>query len=80
MITRSRLVAVSLAAVLVGGAGCQADREQSASSGGHPGAPTTSHGFTLVASGDVLPHTSIIERANSDAGGTGYDFRPMFAG
>ncbi|CAM5274903.1 lipoprotein [Streptomyces purpurascens] len=37
-------------------------------------------GFTLVASGDVLPHSSIIDRARFDAGGTGYDFRPMLAG
>ncbi|MFI6048641.1 CapA family protein [Streptomyces violascens] len=36
--------------------------------------------FTLVATGDVLPHDSTIERANSDAGGRGYDFRPMLAG
>ncbi|MFK4137593.1 CapA family protein [Streptomyces filamentosus] len=37
-------------------------------------------GFTLVASGDVLPHDSIIRRAAEDAGGVGYDFRPMLAG
>ncbi|GLV85606.1 lipoprotein [Streptomyces lavendulae subsp. lavendulae] len=45
-----------------------------------PAAPGTAKGFTLVASGDVLPHTSIIERAAADAGGDGYDFRPMFSG
>ncbi|MFJ4923314.1 CapA family protein [Streptomyces sp. NPDC088725] len=37
-------------------------------------------GFTLVASGDVLPHDSVIRRAGADAGGAGYDFRPMLAG
>ncbi|MEU9852351.1 CapA family protein [Streptomyces sp. NPDC047974] len=37
-------------------------------------------GFTLVASGDVLPHDSIIRRAAADAGDGGYDFRPMLAG
>ncbi|MGW6706187.1 CapA family protein [Streptomyces sp. NPDC054956] len=37
-------------------------------------------GFTLVASGDVLPHESVIRRAASDADGDGYDFRPMFSG
>ncbi|RST07177.1 CapA family protein [Streptomyces sp. WAC05374] len=37
-------------------------------------------GFTLVASGDVLPHASIIRQAQADAGGNGYDFRPMLAG
>ncbi|KIF77951.1 lipoprotein [Streptomyces sp. 150FB] len=38
------------------------------------------HGFTLVASGDVLPHDSVIRQAAADAGGGGYDFRPMLAG
>ncbi|MGW6538640.1 CapA family protein [Streptomyces sp. NPDC055051] len=59
----------------------------SRSSGGAPGstaprpaAPAGPAGFTLVASGDVLPHDSIIRRAASDASGGGYDFRPMFAG
>ncbi|PIB08451.1 hypothetical protein B1C81_15870 [Streptomyces sp. HG99] len=47
---------------------------------GYPAAPAPASGFTLVASGDVLPHGSLIERANADAGGNGYDFRPMLAG
>jgi poly-gamma-glutamate synthesis protein (capsule biosynthesis protein) len=37
-------------------------------------------GFTLVASGDVLPHASIIRQAQADANGQGYDFRPMLSG
>lgn len=45
--------------------------------GGGPDAPRP---FTLVASGDVLPHASIIQRANADAGGDGYDFEPMLKG
>ncbi|MEV8588792.1 CapA family protein [Streptomyces sp. NPDC051180] len=45
-----------------------------------PGGASAPVGFTLVASGDVLPHDSIIRRAADDAGGEGYDFRPMFAG
>ncbi|MGA6174433.1 CapA family protein [Streptomyces sp. NPDC012600] len=36
--------------------------------------------FTLVASGDVLPHSSVIDRAAADAGGRGYDFTPMLKG
>ncbi|MGW4650711.1 CapA family protein [Kitasatospora sp. NPDC004289] len=36
--------------------------------------------FTLVASGDVLPHASIIRQAHADAGGSGYDFSKMLAG
>ncbi|MFB4419910.1 CapA family protein [Streptomyces sp. QL37] len=39
-----------------------------------------SRAFTLLASGDVLPHSSIIDRAAADAGGRGYDFRPMLKG
>ncbi|MFE6867539.1 CapA family protein [Kitasatospora sp. NPDC057692] len=35
--------------------------------------------FTLLATGDVLPHAEIIRQANRDAGGEGYDFGPMFA-
>jgi poly-gamma-glutamate synthesis protein (capsule biosynthesis protein) len=76
MIARSRLVAIAVTAVLAAGAACQAHNRETS---GRP-APGGSRGFTLVASGDVLPHTSIIDRARFDAGGTGYDFRPMFAG
>ncbi|MFI2312398.1 hypothetical protein AMK17_18745 [Streptomyces sp. CB00072] len=36
--------------------------------------------FTLLAAGDVLPHSSVIDRAAVDAGGAGYDFAPMLAG
>ncbi|MET8699648.1 CapA family protein [Kitasatospora sp. NPDC004723] len=48
-----------------------------------PAVATTATGpraFTLVATGDVLPHTEIIRQAQEDAGGTGYDFTRMFAG
>ncbi|MFB7469376.1 CapA family protein [Kitasatospora sp. NPDC056184] len=41
--------------------------------------PTGPRAFTLVATGDVLPHTEIIRQANEDAGGNGYDFGRMFA-
>ncbi|MFJ3921530.1 CapA family protein [Streptomyces sp. NPDC090022] len=40
---------------------------------------TAARGFTLVATGDVLPHPSVYQRAQADAGGDGYDFRPMFS-
>ncbi|MEV8001236.1 CapA family protein [Streptomyces parvus] len=36
--------------------------------------------FTLLAAGDVLPHSSVIAQAAVDAGGAGYDFAPMLAG
>ncbi|MFE5941196.1 CapA family protein [Streptomyces sp. NPDC056480] len=45
-----------------------------------PGGASAPTGFTLVASGDVLPHDSIIRRAAEDAGGDGYDFTPMLSG
>ncbi|MEU8435580.1 CapA family protein [Streptomyces sp. NPDC029216] len=44
-----------------------------------PTAPTGAP-FTLVATGDVIPYPSIIQRAADDAAGTGYDFRKILAG
>ncbi|WP_338784696.1 CapA family protein [Streptomyces sp. DG1A-41] len=80
MIARSRQVALALTVALVAGAACQARNHEPAG----PGRPAPSvagpRGFTLVASGDVLPHSTVIDRARFDAGGTGYDFRPMLAG
>ncbi|WP_329544028.1 CapA family protein [Streptomyces sp. NBC_01356] len=80
MTTRRRQTTLALAAVLVV-TGCQAAQDPpDPGPSGRPAAPSDPRGFTLVASGDVLPHTSIIERAQADAGGNGYDFRPMLAG
>ncbi|MFJ2606457.1 CapA family protein [Streptomyces sp. NPDC091279] len=75
MIARRRQVALALTAILAGGAACQAQHHAPSHGAGAPAA----HGFTLLASGDVLPHTSVIDRARFDAGGEGYDFRPMLA-
>jgi poly-gamma-glutamate synthesis protein (capsule biosynthesis protein) len=81
MITRARQLNLALAAVLVAAAAaCQAHESAAHHRGGSPAPAPAARGFTLVASGDVLPHTSIIERANSDAADGGYDFRPMLAG
>ncbi|MFJ8630306.1 CapA family protein [Streptomyces sp. NPDC093568] len=77
MIARSRLVAIAVTAVLAAGAACQAHNRDAS---GRLGPSAGSRGFTLVASGDVVPHTAVIDRARFDAGGRGYDFRPMFAG
>ncbi|WOX20734.1 CapA family protein [Streptomyces solicathayae] len=55
------------------------DSERPAPSAAAGGASAET-GFTLVATGDVLPHDSIIRKAAADAGGAGYDFRPMFSG
>lgn len=81
MIARRRQVALALTALLAAGAACQAQDHDSPERPGRP-APSADgpRGFTLVASGDVLPHSSIIDRARFDAGGTGYDFRPMLSG
>lgn len=49
-------------------------------SGTGGGAADGARAFTLVASGDVLPHSSVIDRAAVDARGRGYDFRPMLKG
>ncbi|MDK1474171.1 CapA family protein [Streptomyces sp. 549] len=44
------------------------------------GGPPPTRGFTLVATGDILPHDSIIQQAWEDADGTGHDFGPLLAG
>ena len=46
-----------------------------------PARAPTPRGFTLLASGDVLAHRSVVERARAYGAGSGhrYDFRPMFA-
>lgn len=80
MIARSRQVAPVLTVVLAAGAAWQA-REPRPPESGHPGAAAVrDRGFTLVASGEALPHGSAIDRARFDAGGTGHDFGPMLSG
>ncbi|MFE9633501.1 CapA family protein [Streptomyces sp. NPDC006463] len=82
-------VALLSALMLSAAAGCSAAGGSTparlADSGGPAAASTAAgapaaKGFTLVASGDVLPHTSVIQRAANDADGDGHDFRPMFSG
>ncbi|MFC8147456.1 CapA family protein [Streptomyces paradoxus] len=80
MLARSRQIALALTVVLAAGAACQARDHDKPDRGRPAPAAAGPRGFTLVASGDVLPHSSIIDRARFDAGGTGYDFRPMLAG
>ncbi|MEU6275266.1 CapA family protein [Streptomyces populi] len=80
MITRARKVNLVLAAALVAAAAVsQAHGTAAHHRGGRPG-PPAARGFTLVAAGAVLPDSSVRDRAASDAGGGGYDFRPMLAG
>ncbi|MBU3867844.1 CapA family protein [Streptomyces sp. 4503] len=42
-----------------------------------PARSGTMKGFTLVATGDLLVHASVIRQAQADAGGDGYDFQRM---
>ncbi|MDX3528820.1 CapA family protein [Streptomyces sp. ID05-39B] len=77
MIARRHQVALALTVLLTAAAACQAHDRESAS--GRP-APSAGRGFSLVATGGILPHASVIDRARFDAGGTGHDFGPMFAG
>ncbi|MBV6701790.1 CapA family protein [Kitasatospora aureofaciens] len=75
-------------ALLLTVAGCGAPAVQQAAPSPSPspsspvnaGSPTGPRAFTLVATGDVLPHTEIIQQAKEDAGGSGYDFGKMLAG
>ncbi|WP_405451679.1 CapA family protein [Streptomyces erythrochromogenes] len=91
MTTRTRPRAAALLSVLLlsaAAAGCSAAGDTAPARLGESGPPAPSSaggapaakGFTLVASGDVLPHTSVIQRAANDAQDDGYDFRPMFSG
>src|SRR5690349_8053184 len=83
MIGRRQQVALALTALLAAAAACQnQERQQTARPAPAAPAPAApaARGFTLVASGDILPHTSVVERAAFDAGGNGYDFRPMLSG
>ncbi|WRZ89047.1 CapA family protein [Streptomyces sp. NBC_01007] len=82
MITRARQINLALAAALIAAAAAgQAHDSGAHRRSGQPApAPAAARGFTLVAGGDVLPDSSVRDRANSDAGGSGYDFRPMLAG
>jgi poly-gamma-glutamate synthesis protein (capsule biosynthesis protein) len=41
--------------------------------------PPVPRRLTLAFSGDTLIHSTVVRRAQVNAGGTGYDFRPMFS-
>ncbi|MEV7320135.1 CapA family protein [Streptomyces sp. NPDC093970] len=83
MINRRRQVALALTALLATAAACQNHvRQENAAPSGRPApsVPAPGGGFTLVASGDVMPQKSALDHANLDANGNGYDFRPMLSG
>ncbi|MER5886744.1 CapA family protein [Streptomyces sp. NPDC001941] len=88
----SRLGTTMAVALVLTSAATGCSRQQGTTNGGTPhggkSRPTAAssparpapRGFTLVATGDVLPHASIIRQARADAGGDGYDFAPMLDG
>ncbi|MGV9249882.1 CapA family protein [Streptomyces sp. NPDC003697] len=85
MIARRRQAALLVTALLAAAAACQAHNRAHDDSAGHLG-PSAGRGFTLVATGDVIPDDSVLERASHDArsatgpAGAGHDFGPMLAG
>ncbi|MFF8442270.1 CapA family protein [Streptomyces californicus] len=78
----------ALALLLAAATGCAGQRPAAPAPSGPPAAARGAGGqdaegprpFTLLAAGDVLPHSSVIDRAAADADGAGYDFAPMLAG
>ncbi|MFI1618049.1 CapA family protein [Streptomyces lydicus] len=82
--TRQRLASIAaLTAALAAGCGTQPTAAPDhPSPPARPGAAqaSTAPGFTLLATGDVLPHGEIIKQSGSDAHGDGHDFHAMFAG
>ncbi|MFD8807740.1 CapA family protein [Streptomyces sp. NPDC059597] len=67
MIRRKHQVALALTAVLAAAAACQ-NQERGGPAAGQQ-APSAGKGFTLVASGTVMPHATVADRAYVDASG-----------
>ena len=91
MSAHKRFAALTLIAALAVGCGNgdvppgAAPPSQEAEPSGNAGAPPARadgrRPFTLVASGDVMPsYPGVLETAQDDAPGAGYDYRPMLAG
>ncbi|MFI7325361.1 CapA family protein [Streptomyces rubiginosohelvolus] len=78
----------ALALLLAAATGCSGQQPGTPAPSGLPAAARGAGGqdadgprpFTLLAAGDVLPHSSVIDQAAADAGGAGHDFAPMLAG
>ncbi|MER7885948.1 CapA family protein [Streptomyces fimicarius] len=78
----------ALALLLAAATGCTGQQPPAPAPSGPPAAARGAGGqdadgprpFTLLAAGDVLPHSSVIDQAAADADGAGYDFAPMLAG
>ncbi|BBJ38692.1 hypothetical protein SSPO_014100 [Streptomyces antimycoticus] len=76
---RTALLAVALlGAVTACGSGTPAaPKAEEKPSRTAPSRSGATKGFTLVATGDLLVHASVIRQAQADAGGDGYDFQRM---
>ncbi|GAA2589728.1 CapA family protein [Streptomyces tubercidicus] len=83
MTPQRRLAAIAALTLLTAGCGTQQSagpaRSTPSAQPGGARAVAAAH-FTLLATGDVLPHNEIIRRSGDDAHGHGHDFRAMFAG
>ncbi|MFE2227207.1 CapA family protein [Streptomyces kronopolitis] len=76
-----RLAALAALIVLAAGCGTRSAGPARPPAPATPGAARASAAtFTLLATGDVLPHNEIIQRSGGDAHGHGHDFHAMFAG
>ncbi|OEJ93393.1 CapA family protein [Streptomyces thermolilacinus] len=81
MSRRTALAATALLAAATAAACTAAPRSSTPAPPAAPSAKDPAvRPFTLAATGDVLPHASVIRAARADANGAGYDFRPMLAG
>jgi 2',3'-cyclic-nucleotide 2'-phosphodiesterase (5'-nucleotidase family) len=84
--TRPVALAVTAALLTAALAACGAPRQRdardqdAAAAAHHEPAQRRLHPFTLLATGDILSHDSVIRQAHADANGSGYDFRAMLSG
>lgn len=71
--------AVAPAPVGAAGSAVSSAGDQSPEGALAPAGAVTSRSFTIAVSGDTLMHRPLVNEARDDAGGSGYDFTPMFA-
>jgi poly-gamma-glutamate synthesis protein (capsule biosynthesis protein) len=84
VVCREPLVAVALiVALCLAACTDQTDGDRGGSTSAATASTVSGHGgplsVTIAAAGDVLSHAAVTRDAQKNAGGSGYDFRPMFA-
>ncbi len=78
--SRPALAALLLGALLLPLTACGGGTPSEAATAKKPATrDRAQEGFTLVATGDLLVHDSVIRQAGADAAGAGHDFRRMLA-